>query len=84
MRRRITTNLDLAPKPRITREEAERIARQECEGRGVPWIHPMVMSDGVRSWNIALSASSFGCNIFTSVDTVTGRIVGIDGLLPSE
>lgn len=72
------------PKPRVQREEALLIARQECDRRGVPWIQPIAVSEGLRWWNITLNAGSVGCNIFIRVDAITGQIVGIAGLLPSE
>ncbi len=61
--------------PAISREEALLIASEECTRKGWPWVEPVRISEGLRSYEILTNADHCGGNVFLVVDGMTATVV---------
>jgi hypothetical protein len=50
--------LGLVPKATISREQAEQIARAECERQGWTWVDPVHVEEALAYWRSMTNASS--------------------------
>jgi hypothetical protein len=64
----------LLPLPRISQEEAVRVARAECERQAWPWSEPVVTHEGVAYWHFRTNADSLGGNVNVFIDARTGAV----------
>jgi len=64
--------------PTISKEDALRLAREECDRRGWPWQEPIEISDGIRCWNIVTHAGWVDSNVLVVVDNCSGKLIGAD------
>jgi hypothetical protein len=64
----------ILPQPKVGREEAEALARAECERRGWPWDGRIRVSEHLASWSFTTNTEYLGGNIIISVDSRSGSI----------
>jgi hypothetical protein len=67
---------DLLTPGRLTREDAIRIAQQECAARGVAFLEPVRTYRRLHGWLVCTHAGHFGGTAFVTVDSRTGRVRG--------
>lgn len=72
---RLLRAMRLIGKPAIDKEQAFRLAREECERRGWPWQEPIGISDGFRCWKIVTHVGWMDSNVWMSIDHRTGEIM---------
>ena len=61
--------------PRVTQEDALRIAREECERRGWPWVEPIGVSRHLLGYEILTNMRSLGQNATIRVSGRSGIVV---------
>ena len=62
------------PAPRIARDDAMLIAKQECERQGWTWRAIHVIED-LREWTFVTNSDFVGLHAYITVDSVTGRVI---------
>lgn len=59
---------------RVSRQQAEAIARAECLSRGWPWIEPVRVSEGLRHFHVMTNINCRGGNVNVHIDVSTGEV----------
>ena len=60
---------------RLTRHEAEEIAKAECVRRGWPWGEPVSVQRQLLSYRIMTNANRRGGNVNIFIDARTGAVL---------
>jgi hypothetical protein len=71
----IITKLIWGKPPVISKDEAIRIAKNECEKRGWGWLEPVEAKRGRKAWKIRTNAFSLGTIAVFSIDHQTGEVL---------
>jgi hypothetical protein len=68
-------NLLRGKHPIISKDEAIKIAKQECDRRGWGWLEPVEIKQGRKAWKIRTNAFSRGTIAIFSIDHQTGAVL---------
>jgi|GEM_PF-2798085 len=58
----------------LTKEDAVKIAKLECESRKTSWIEPIHLAEHVRSYSIMTNSGYRGGNAIIVIDVTTGNV----------
>jgi hypothetical protein len=59
---------------KVSRQEAEAIARTECLNRGWPWIEPVRVNEGLTHFHVMTNTRCRGGNVNLRVNVSTGEV----------
>lgn len=60
---------------KVSKREAEEIARKECESHGWPWEEPIYVSWGIFSYTVTTNARARGGNCRVQIRKRDGAII---------
>jgi hypothetical protein len=64
----------IVPQPKVSRDEAQRLARAEVDRQGWQWREPVHVSEWFTYWHFMTNTNYRGGNVVIFIDSETGRV----------